>query len=130
VLDLSPKVRMCGLRDVLEVLWRCPEAPKARMLSLRDVLGVFLLLGASSFKSQNVSFARRFGGVPLKVQMCLGVFSLTGVNVWFARRFGGVWRLSPTCFGAWKVPARGNMRLARRFRCVSEVQTCLDFPHN
>ena len=80
--------------------------------------------------SQNVSFARRFGDVSLKVQLCLGVFFLTGVNVWFARRFGGVWRLSPTCFGAWKVSARGNMRLARRFRCVSEVQTCLDFPHN
>ena len=70
MLNLSPEVRMCGLRDVLEMLWRCPEASKARMLRLRDVLGVFLLLGVGSFKRQNVSFARRFRGVPLKVQLC------------------------------------------------------------
>jgi hypothetical protein len=81
VLDLSPQVRMCGLRDVSEVFWGCPGTPRARMSSLRDVLGVFLLLGAGSFKSQKVSFARRFGGVSVKVQVCLGVFSLTGVNV-------------------------------------------------
>ena len=45
--------------------------------------------------------------------------------MWFARRFGGVRRLSPKCFGAWKVPASGNMRLARRFGRVLAGSRCV-----
>ena len=91
---------------------------------------------SGGLQSEDVEFARRFGGVPSfgssffqkpECVLCATFWrcAFEGPDV-----FRCVRRLSPTCFGAWKIPARGNMRLTRRFRCVLEVQTCLDIPHN
>ena len=127
---------MCRLRDVLEVFggfrpsfWGLEDPGEREYATCATFWMCFcrihVFLVAFSSTSQNVVFARRFGGVSLKVQLCLGVFFLTGVNVWFARRFGGVRRLWRKCFGAWKIPASGNMRLARCFGGVSlKVQMC------
>jgi hypothetical protein len=118
VLGLGRSLRagICGLRDVSEVfsrsrrVWIVPASDNVSFArrfggvrrirpmclglgrslrvgrcGLRDVSGVFCRIRtcfeAFAPTSVNVSFARRFGGVSLKIQMRLGVFSLTGVNV-------------------------------------------------
>ena len=89
---LSPQLGMCGLRDVLGVfrdfgasVLGLGRSLRAGICDLRDVSEVFSRSRCvGTFPTRdNVSFARRFGGV--RSSRC--------ENVVFARRFGGVRRI-------------------------------------
>ena len=76
---------MCRLRDVLEAFggfrpssWGLEDPGERGYATCATFWMCFcrtqVFLVAFSSTSQNVAFARRFGGVSLKVRMCLGVF--------------------------------------------------------